>query len=428
MQGSCKLLAKIARHRGAMNGVEWRQVPVGLDAERWITRAGCKTVLVVVHTVTTGQRLIDAVRLVEPDRRVQVVFTAAPDVFSNGVSDLLRDLDGVVLPWEQAIRSAFDLALAAAYGSVRDLHAPLIVMPHGAGYNKLAVRRQGGGAVASRGVYGLDPQSITQGGSVVPNAIVLSHSDDLGLLGRQCPDAIPVAKVIGDPCYDRIVASLPRRAEYRRVLGAEERPKLVVFTSKWGSQSLFGQAVDLLDRMLTELPADRFRVAALMHPNVWFGHGPRQVQAWLTEALRRGLTLVSPSADWVGALVGADLIVGDHGSVAVYGSVTGVPVMLAQFPDEDVALGSASALLAGSAPRIQDDQPLCEQLAEAAASHRASDSALVANRITSEPGRFNRNMRRLIYRILGLSQPATVPAAYPAKNPVLVGTPWKGEG
>ena len=121
-----------------MSGMEWRQVPVGLEAERWITRTGCKTVLVVVHTVITGQRLADIVRLVESDLRVQVVFTAAPDVFSNGVTDLLRDLGGVVISWEQATRLTFDLALAAAYGSVHELHAPLIVLPHGAGYNKLA--------------------------------------------------------------------------------------------------------------------------------------------------------------------------------------------------------------------------------------------------------------------------------------------------
>lgn len=404
----------------AMNGAEWRQVPIGLDAEQWITRAGCKTVLVVAHTVTTGQRLIDAVRLVEPDRRVQVLFTAAPDVFSNGVSDLLRDLGGVVLPWEQAIRNRFDLALAAGYGSVHELHAPLIVMPHGAGYNKLAVRRQGGAAVASRGVYGLDPQSIARGGSVVPSAIVLSHRDDLAVLGRQCPEAVPVAKVIGDPCYDRIIASLPQRAAYRRALGAEEKQKVVLFTSTWGSRSLFGQAVELLDRMQSELPADRFKIAALVHPNVWFGHGPRQVRAWLAESIRRGLILISPSADWVGALVAADLIVGDHGSLAVYGSVTAVPIVLAQFPNDDVAPRSASARLATSALRISGDRPLVEQLAEAEVSQQTVASGLIASRITSEPGRFNRNMRRLIYRMLRLSQPPTVPLACPAEVPVLV--------
>jgi hypothetical protein len=128
------------RFGSGMESMDWRQVPVGLDAERWVTRTGCKTVLVVVHTVTTGQRLAAALRLIESDLRVQVVFTAAPDVFSNGVTELLRELDGVVIPWEQATRMGFDLALAAAYGELHKLRAPVIVMPHGAGHNKLAVR------------------------------------------------------------------------------------------------------------------------------------------------------------------------------------------------------------------------------------------------------------------------------------------------
>lgn len=403
-----------------MNGMEWRQVPVGLDAERWITRAGCKTVLAVVHTVTSGQRLADTVRLVESDLRIQVVYTSAPDVFSNGVSDYLRDLGGVVISWDQATRIPFDLALAAAYGSIHQLHGPLIVMPHGAGYSKLAVRRQYGGAAAARGVYGLDPQSIIHGGTVVPTAIVLSHEADLALLGRQCPEALPVAAIAGDPLYDRILASQPRRAAYRRALRVSGARKLVVIVSTWGSRSLFGQAIDLVDDMLTELSPDDYRIVVLMHPNVWFGHGPRQVRAWLTGAVDRGLRIVPPSSDWVGALIAADLIVGDHGSVAVYGAAAKVPVVLAGFPADDVYPASASGLLASSAPRLRADLPIAQQLADARNSYQTSVSDLVAARITSEPGRFNQNMRRLVYRVLGLSQPATIPAMPPAEVPALV--------
>lgn len=407
--------------RGAMNGMEWRQVPVGLDAERWITRTGCKSVLVVVHTVTTGQRLADVVRLVESDLRVQVVFTAAPDVFSNGVEDLLHDMGGLVISWEQARRMSFDLALAAAYGSVHELHAPLIVMPHGVGHGKLAVRRHSGSAaVAARGVFGLDPQSLIRGGTVVPAAIVLSHEADLAVLGSQCPEALPVAMVAGDPCFDRIIASEGSREDYRHALGVRDGQKLVVTTSTWGTRSLFGHAAELLNRMLSELPANEFRIISLMHPNVWFGHGPRQVAAWLDNAVRRGLGLVPPTSDWLGALVGADFVVGDHGSVAVYGTVADAPVLLAGFPGDDVTPGSANALLAGSAPRMRDDRPVRSQLAAAAAGQQRTGSAAVAGRISSEPGRFNINMRRLMYRLLGISQPATIPATLPAQLPTLL--------
>jgi hypothetical protein len=95
--------------------MEWRYVPVGPDADRWVTRTRCRIVLVVVHTVTSGQRLMDVVRLLGPDMRIQVVFTAAPDVFSAGVSEFLETVGGVVVPWLQATQLQFDLALAASY-------------------------------------------------------------------------------------------------------------------------------------------------------------------------------------------------------------------------------------------------------------------------------------------------------------------------
>jgi hypothetical protein len=213
-----------------------------------------------------------------------------------------------------------------------------------------------------------------------------------------------------------------QRGGYRRALGVSEPRKLVVTTSTWGSRSLFGQAADLLDRMLVELPPDEFKVITLIHPNVWFGHGPRQVRAWLNDALRRGLALVPPASDWIGALVAADLVVCDQGSIGVYAAAANVPVILAQFADDDIAPGSASALLAASAPRLRADRPLAEQFTRAEAGHQVPASDVVAGRITSEPGRFHRNMRRLMYRLLLLGQPATVPAAVPAGIPVLVET------
>src|SRR5262249_1734725 len=89
------------RFVSAMSGMKWSQGPVGPGAERWITRTGCKTVLMVVHTVTMGQRLAGLLPLFETDRRVQVVFTAAPHVYGNGVARLLLRMDGVVIPWAQ---------------------------------------------------------------------------------------------------------------------------------------------------------------------------------------------------------------------------------------------------------------------------------------------------------------------------------------
>ena len=403
----------------AMNSMEWLPVPVGPNATRWVTRAECKKVLIAVHTVTMGQRLAGILPLFEEDHRIQVIFTAAPDQFGNGVAGLLRRLDGIVIPWEQAVKTTFDLALAAGNGSVHQLRAPVIVLPHGAGWNKIVARRCADSPVAVRSVYGLDA-SLMRDGTVVPAAVVLSHRADLAVLGRQCPEALPAGKVVGDPYHDQIAVSKPLRASYRRALGAATGMRLVVTASTWGTPSLFGQLTDLHDQLLAELAPGRYKVAALMHPNVWYGHGPRQVRAWLGSAMRRGLAVVPPDSEWLGALIAADVVVGDAGSTSVYGSAAGAPVIMGTFPWPDIAPGSVAALLAASAPRLNPGEPIAPQLDEAIAGHRAGLSESVAARLTSEPGRFNRNMRRLIYRTLGLSQTLPAPAVPPAAMPEVI--------
>jgi hypothetical protein len=402
-----------------MAGAIWRDVPVGLDARRWVTRTNCKTVLVAVHTVASGQRLLDVTRLLESDLRIQVIFTNPPDVFSNGVADFLHGLGAVVVSWEQATRVEFDLAITAAYGSIHELHAPLIVLPHGIGYTKLVSRRASGGPAAARSVYGLDAQRLVRDGRVVPSAVVLSHQADLAVLSRQCPETLPIATVVGDPCYDRLLASLPLREAYRHALGVTCSEQLIVVTSTWGQRSLFGRYAALLDRILCDLPADAARVVALLHPNIWSGHGSRQVQAWLADCTHRGMMLLSPLADWRGALAAADLIIGDQGSVAVYGAAADVPVLLAGFADDEVDRASAAALLAAAAPRLLACQSLPGQFRRAAASYERRRYEHVAARITSEPGQFGLNMQRLMYGLLRLT-PTTHPETLPAELPFLV--------
>jgi hypothetical protein len=404
----------------AMPGMEWRYVPVGLDADRWVTRTRCRIVLVVVHTVTSGQRLMDVVRLLGSDMRIQVIFTAAPDVFSAGVSEFLGTVGGVVVSWLQATQLRFDLALAASYGSIDELHAPLIVLPHGAGYGKLPVGEPRHQITAARQPYGLDAQRLVRDGRVIPAAIVLPHDADLTRLARTCPDAVAAAVVAGDPCYDILSASGAQRHAYRRCLAVADDRKLIVVTSTWGPRSLFGQIQELLPRLLIELPADEFRVVALIHPNVWYGHGIWQVRAWLETCLRRGLGLLPPEADWRAAMVAADCILADHGSLGVYGAVVKVPLLLTASVTRDLDPDSANAALAQIAPRLHPGRPLRAQLSRAAARYRSSCYEQVAARITSQPGRFDQNMRRLMYRLLRLRRPAAVPAPYTATPPFLV--------
>jgi hypothetical protein len=339
------------------------------------------------------------------------VFSMAPDVFNDGVEDFLSNIGGVVLPWQQATQIEFELALAAGYGGLHEVHAPLIVMPHGAGHNKLVHRSEQ--AVSGGVVYGLDPQRLLHDGDVIPTAIAVAHTADRARLAQTCPQALPAAVVVGDPCHDRLLFSLPHRGSYRDALSVRKDQKLIVVTSTWGPRSLFGQHGDLIPTLLTELPKKDYRVLALFHPNIWSGHGTWQVRAWMADCLRAGLSLMPPEADWRQALVAADCIIGDHGSVALYGAVTGAPVLLTDVPHQEIDPASAIAKLAKIAPRLSPDRPLLTQLDAALRDHGPDRYRSAVQRITSEPGKFNRNMRRLIYHHLGLSQPATIPANEP---------------
>lgn len=399
-----------------MSRFEWRRVPVGLDGRRWVTRGDFRTVLVIVHTITSGQRLLDAVRLLESDLRLQVVFTMGPDVFNSGVEQFLADVGGVVLPWRQAVELEFDLALAASYGGIHEVHAPLVVMPHGAGFGKI-VRRAN--RVVGGAVYGLDPQRLMRDGSVVPAAIVLPHEAELRRLALTCPEALPVAEVVGDPCHDRVVASLPFRESYRRALGVQQGQKLVVVTSTWGPRSLFGARDDVISRLMKDLPRDEYRVLAILHPNVWTGHGTWQIRAWLADHLRKGLSLIPPDAEWRAALVAADWLIGDHGSVALYGTLTGVPLLRTDFPVDSVDPSSAIPEFAKATPRVSPHRSMLTQLSKALAEYEPDQYEKVIARITSQPGKFNRKMRRLMYRLIGLHQPTTIPATDPVPLPHL---------
>ncbi|WP_212914861.1 hypothetical protein [Streptomyces sp. TS71-3] len=384
---------------------------------------GTKRVLAIVHTVTYVKRLLDVLALLEADFRIQVLFTAPPHVFGDEVPRFLAGLGSAVVPWETATRMTFDLALAAGPGGVCDVQAPLVALPHGAAYLKRITEA----GPAEAGVAGLRRRDILPDGRTLPAALVLPHSDELRVLAQSCPEALPVASVVGDPVHDRIAASLPHRAAYRRALGADDGRHLVVAVSTWGPHSSFGRIEALLPRLTAELPADRFRIAVLVHPNVWSGHSAWQVRTWLAYWMRRGVAVVPPEADWRPVLLAGDWIIGDHGSVTLYGTLTGAPILLAASPEQEINPASPAAALATTAPALSPTPTLPEQLEYALAEYRRDEYAAVAARITSEPGRFNRNMRRLMYRLLGLGQPAHEPVTVPLPLPPALDS-WTAPG
>ncbi|WP_326574670.1 hypothetical protein OG889_06590 [Streptomyces sp. NBC_00481] len=392
----------------------------GAPARQWLTLTGRRTVLVVAHTVTYVKRLLDVVALLESDFRIQVVFTVPPHELSDGTVRYLRRSGSVVLPWKEAARTEFDLAVAAGPRVMERVRARVVLLPHGACFLKRFA-----GAPDSA-VFGLRREDLCPGGEP-PAAVVLAHEADRDALARSCPEALPVAHVVGDPAHDRIAASLPERDAYRRALGLHGGRRLVAVTSTWGPESAFARFETLLPRLVHELRDDSHRLVALVHPNVWSGHGSRQVRAWLASWTERGLGVVPPDMDWRPVLCAADLVVGDHGSVTLYSTLTQAPILLAGAAESETNPASPAADLALLAPALSPFHPLTGQFAYATAEYRRPAYERIAGRITSQPGRFNRNMRALLYRLLGLGQPAHAPATRPLPAPD-ASRIWPGAG
>lgn len=171
---------------------------VSVESGQWLTLTGCKRVLVVVRTEVYGQRLRDLLSLLESDLRIQVAFTMAPHAFNRGAERSLPDRLGSVLPWEEAVRTDFDLALAAGTQGTERLRASLIRLPHGAGHMKLSRLDDDRDPGAPRTVGGLGRRYLMRNGTVVPRVLALAHREDLDVLADTCPEALPAAEVVGD--------------------------------------------------------------------------------------------------------------------------------------------------------------------------------------------------------------------------------------
>ena len=341
----------------------WVRVPVGPHAPTWRTVAAPHHVLAVVHNVTALTRLLDVLAVFEADPRVQVVYTwTRSSPFIDGVPEAIAAVGGVFVPWEQAVQLPFDLAVSASQGGdLHELLAPLVIVGHGMGYNKYSPRkaksekrkaksdsrwvggssgpggeRAVGHETWPRASFGLGADQLLRDGEPIAEAFVLTHDEQLARLARSCPPAVENAVVAGDPCFDRLLASRPWRAAYRAALGVRDDQRLVVISSTWGENSLFGARPELFSRVVAGLPVDSHRVVGVLHPNIWHGHGAWQVRSWLADAMRSGLMLVPPMDGWRAALVAADCVIGDHGSTTFYGAALGIPVLLGQFPGDAV--------------------------------------------------------------------------------------------
>lgn len=328
----------------------WVNGPLRLGAEGRVLRPGCRSVLVVVPSVVAGARLMDVLPLLEADHRLMTVFTVAPA--ANGAN-----------------------------------------------------------------CHGVEEFLCAAGGFVIPWARAVQTEFDIilaaGTTGVAQLRGRVVLPPLGGIAYERLWASVAFRDRYRAAFGLAANQELVVLSSTWGPGSALGRHYNLAERLVTELRDDRYRVAAILHPDIWFACGTFQVRAWLADALRKGLLLLPPEEGWRAALVAADVLVGDHGLGTRYGAALGTRVLLTPFGDERVPGGSADPLVR-SAPYLRPELPLTNQIATARTGPWQAD---LDARLTAGPGRTGEALRRRLYRLLELPEPARAVPVSPVPLP-----------
>ncbi|NKE61182.1 hypothetical protein FXN61_32180 [Lentzea sp. PSKA42] len=403
------------------------QRPEVLDRiSSWVTRRADRTVLAVVHNVTAATRLFDVLPILADDPRVQVHFTCPESSpFHGQIAEYLSAREVTPVSWQQAVERQFDLAIAASHGGpLNELKAPLIVLPHGMGYNKYLPRNpkseiRNPKTGSGKTVFGMSPDWLLHEGRVIASSLVLSHPEQLDRLCRSCPEAAEVAVVAGDPSFDRMLASLPLRHLYREALGVDAARRLILVSSTWGPASLYGSQPDLILRLRTELPLDDYAVALALHPNTWSAHSPWQIRRWLHACTRAGVTLLPAHEGWRAGLVGADLIVGDHGSVTFYGASLGRPVTLAEAPHDAVDPDSAIGRILTAATRLDLTRRLLPQIETTLARGQTNEVKDLAELATSMPLKSHAALRAEFYRLLALPEPETTAEAAALPVPVV---------
>ncbi|QVQ54832.1 hypothetical protein J4H86_11145 [Spiractinospora alimapuensis] len=291
------------------------------------------------------------------------------------------------------------------------------------GYNK----RGAPGAASAEGTYGLSRESLTRDGRLVAHTLVLSHPEQRTRLAESCPEALSTTLVAGDPVLDRIRAGLPFRQRYRDALGTGSR-RLVLISSTWGPTSLVRRRPELVSLLLAHLPRDEFQVVLAAHPNVSETHGEWQVRSWFAEAERAGLCILPPLVGWQAAVVAADHVVGDHGSVTGYAAALGTHTMLGVFAHEDLAPDSPMAALGRLAPVLRSGTSLRDQLLADAATHHPDRYRPATDLLASCRGRSHAVLRSAFYRMLELPEPEDDPTVVPPEPPVPHTLRWPAVG
>ena len=341
----------------------WRH-RFGRNHELETRRIDCY-LLVVVRTHTSLDRVLELLEVIGQGVELAIKFVLdVGSSFAREVRDKLTGLGAEEVTWEYA-RSTYWHGILAAHvdhqlSGLTKLSGNLFVIPHGIGYNRKRLASTGG----RPGPAGLSSYELTASGEVFPALIGLSSSEQLS---RMCVEARSRAVVIGDMVRDKLVAHAHLQQFFKEDLGVSDK-KLIVVSSTWGRLSTYGAARKVITRLVADLPSDEYAVALVLHPNIWFGESRFEAKVALRDELASGLMLIDHTT-WQGAIIAADLVVGDHGSVTGYPVAMGKPVLTAADGSPELDKNSPLAALHAELPDISHERAVREQVEHAMNSH-----------------------------------------------------------
>lgn len=372
---------------------------IGIDAfpgrpgaiDPWVKRGERPANVVVIVDDVRSRHLLDSVWTIADDPRVRVILTSPTNVESGAAHRLFSAVDGEVMPWTLVRDRGFDLVIAGRAALADQVAGPSLILP----------------TLMSGPLDRTTEVTWRTAEGTWPTRIVVAHDADLTMVHRtEAAERSPA--VAGDSTHDRIVASLLLRAFYRRALGVGRSQSAIVVAAEWDSPLRTRRTLALIDRLLGELPPPRYRVMALGAPSDEWAAGE------LNRRVQRGLRRIRPEADWRAALVAADWVIGEPGPLTVYATVAGSPVLVPEGAScADSPCHPAVRKLTEVAGTLPEHGPVQAHLRQAASDHEPGRYRAVTARITSQPGRFHRNIRRLMCQAIGMRQPRSIPATDP---------------
>ncbi|MCS0637490.1 translation initiation factor 2 [Streptomyces sp. LP05-1] len=360
------------------------------------------SVLFAIRSAAALYRLLDVLPVFAGDSRIERLFTLVPGSdFDVDALDVLARAEARVIGWEDAVRRPFDLILAASpKGGLDRLSGPLVLLPHGAGFNK-SLPGEGSPGLPS----GLDPAFLLRAGRALPTVHALAHPSQLDRLAAASAPAAARATVVGDPTLERMLQSAAHRDAYRTALGTGDRT-LVVLASTWGPHSLLSRRPGLAAELAARLPMDGYQLALVVHPNEYSRLGAFDLRERLEPALAAGLVLARPFEEWAAVLVAADVVVCDHGSTGLYYAAAGTgPVLVACEGGGELIEGSPMAALLAAAPRLAGR----ESIDAALRGRRPPGIGAAARAAFAGQGRVLDLLRDGLYEQLGLEPVSRAP-------------------